>query len=65
MLFFIGEQDQDDEQPAEAAAHPGGFPVPPMPVGGAVRGAARTLTFESRSPITEPTAATRSAAEEI
>ncbi|MEP9362379.1 NADH-quinone oxidoreductase subunit NuoH [Nocardioides sp. CN2-186] len=65
VLFFVGEQDQDDEQPAEAATHPGGFPVPPMPVGGAVRGAARTLTFDSRSPITEPSAATRSAAEEI
>ncbi|HEU4810864.1 MAG TPA: NADH-quinone oxidoreductase subunit NuoH [Nocardioides sp.] len=51
VLFFVGET-QDEESPAEApAGHPGGFPVPPMPAGGAVRGAARPLTFESRSTV--------------
>ncbi len=31
---------QDDEAAGRGRAHPGGFPVPPMPAGGAVRGAA-------------------------
>ncbi len=64
VLFFIGETEQEDDV-VEPEAIPGGFPVPPMPTGGAVRGAAQPLTFEDRSPITEPVAATRSAGEEI
>ncbi|GAA1797512.1 NADH-quinone oxidoreductase subunit NuoH [Nocardioides hankookensis] len=64
VLFFIGDSAEETEE-VEAVAHPGGFPVPPMPAGGAVRGAAQPLTFENRSPITEPVAATRSAGEEI
>jgi len=63
VLFFVGAS--EDEEPAAEAEAPRGFPVPPMPAGGAVRGAAQPLTFESRSPITEPAAATRSAGEEI
>ncbi|MBA2955646.1 NADH-quinone oxidoreductase subunit NuoH [Nocardioides sp. MAH-18] len=64
VLFFVGASEQEAE-PEAAAEVPRGFPVPPMPAGGAVRGAARPLTFESRSPVTEPAAATRSAGEEI
>jgi NADH-quinone oxidoreductase subunit H len=48
-LMFIGEK-KEEESPAEASEEPhdafaGGFPVPPMPAGGAVRGAAAPLTF--------------------
>ena len=49
-LFFVG--DTDEEEPAEtpaAAPRPGSFPVPPMPAGGAVRGGAKSLTFETSS----------------
>jgi len=51
VLFFVGESDAEDESatPAEAEARPGAFPVPPMPVGGAVRGAAQPLTFQTSS----------------
>ena len=49
-LMFIGEgKDEEvatsgaDDQPHDAYA--GGFPVPPMPAGGAVRGAAAPMTF--------------------
>ncbi|MCY7402271.1 MAG: NADH-quinone oxidoreductase subunit NuoH [Nocardioides sp.] len=48
VLFLFGEQ--DDDEPAEVVRvepRPGSFPVPAMPVGGAVRGAARPLTFET------------------
>ncbi|MFC4783087.1 NADH-quinone oxidoreductase subunit NuoH [Nocardioides sp. MAHUQ-72] len=49
-LFFMGESEEEPE-PAEqpADAHAGGFPVPPMPAGGAVRGAAAPLTFDAHS----------------
>lgn len=63
VLFFVGAS--EDEEPEASTEAPRGFPVPPMPAGGAVRGAAKPLTFESRSPVTEPAAATRSAGEEI
>ncbi|MGB0100118.1 MAG: NADH-quinone oxidoreductase subunit H, partial [Nocardioides sp.] len=65
VLFFIGDKGADQEETEAVAPVPGGFPVPPMPAGGAVRGAAQPLTFESRTPRTEPAAATRSAGEEI
>ncbi|MSZ76920.1 MAG: NADH-quinone oxidoreductase subunit NuoH [Actinobacteria bacterium] len=49
VLFFIGDQDDEEVAPEAAAApRPGAFPVPPMPAGGAVRGAAAPLTFDSR-----------------
>ena len=60
-LLFVGEgKGSDDEAPAEADAKAephdafaGGFPVPPMPAGGAVRGAAAPLTFaEGRTTVT-------------
>lgn len=62
VLFFVGE-DEEEERAQVADPRPGGFPVPPMPAGGAVRGAAQPLTFETRSPVT-PSAPTRSAGEE-
>ncbi len=54
ILFFVGEKEdsdaaaaaeeaEPDEAPADAYA--GGFPVPPMPAGGAVRGPARVTSF--------------------
>ncbi|WP_344153453.1 NADH-quinone oxidoreductase subunit NuoH [Nocardioides koreensis] len=52
-LFFIGEQEEEPE-PASAEpvdAHAGGFPVPPMPAGGPVRGAAQPLSFPARSTV--------------
>ncbi len=54
VLFFVGETSEEagdaaaDGAPADAYA--GGFPVPPLPEGGPVRGAARPLVFETRSP---------------
>ncbi len=53
VLAFVGdsqEREFAEGEEAEAAvpdAFAGGFPVPPMPDGGAVRGAAAPLTFES------------------
>lgn len=51
-LFFIGEQEEEPEPaPEPFDAHAGGFPVPPMPSGGAVRGAARPLSFPTGSTV--------------
>jgi len=52
-LFFVGEQEEEPEPgPAEPVdAHAGGFPVPPMPAGGAVRGAAQPLSFPTPSTV--------------
>jgi NADH-quinone oxidoreductase subunit H len=43
-MLFIPQAPADDEAEAEAPS-PGNFPTPPMPVDGAVRGAAVPLTF--------------------
>lgn len=53
VLFFIGESADEGEvasvdADAEVDAFAGGFPTPPMPTGGAVRGAALPLTFAER-----------------
>ena len=41
VLFFVGGDVKDKDEPAiEPDARQGGFPTPPMPAGGAVRGAA-------------------------
>ena len=46
LLFFVGDPDKSDaEQVSTEAPHPDAFPTPPMPVGGAIRGAAAPLTF--------------------
>ena len=52
-LLFVGDSKDEepavevDEEPHDAFA--GGFPVPPMPAGGAVRGAAAPMTFAQSS----------------
>jgi len=47
-LFFVPESEKPEEHVAEESdAYSGGFPVPPMPAGGAVRGAAAALTFDT------------------
>ena len=43
LLGFLGAE--KEEEPEEPVAPIGGFPVPPMPAGGAVRGAAAPLEF--------------------
>jgi NADH-quinone oxidoreductase subunit H len=54
VLFFVGAKEESDAQDsATATAHPNGFPVPPMPAGGPVRGAARPLTFSTSSTVME------------
>lgn len=62
VLFFVGDRDTEDEQaPADREpvdAFAGGFPVPPMPVGGAVRGAAAPLTFTDRRTTVSGTSST-------
>ncbi len=46
VTFFVPEKsDDDDTEPV--APRTGGFPVPPMPAGGAVRGAAAPLVFRT------------------
>ncbi|GAB3195606.1 NADH-quinone oxidoreductase subunit NuoH [Nocardioides hungaricus] len=52
VLFFVGDKAAEEEAAPEAAPATGGFPVPPMPAGGAVRGAAQPLTFTSSSTVT-------------
>ena len=49
-LMFVPEREGDEADEVETSDEPhdpfaGGFPVPPMPAGGAVRGAAEPLTF--------------------
>jgi NADH-quinone oxidoreductase subunit H len=77
-LFFVGGTEESDEAGAATArtagattgagadgsAATGGFPVPPMPTGGAVRGAARPLTFEQPSIRQSPTTSNAAPARE-
>ncbi|WP_139982837.1 NADH-quinone oxidoreductase subunit NuoH [Nocardioides litoris] len=51
-LFFIGGKESAEETDGEVRAGSGGFPTPPMPVGGAVRGSAAPLTFDDPSRVT-------------
>ena len=60
-LFFFGEDSSADDA-AEVGdgaepAGPRGFPTPPMPVGGAVRGAAQPLTFQTSTTVPAGSAA--------
>ncbi len=59
VLLFVGDGDSDDEDETGDESHPephdayaGGFPVPPMPAGGAVRGGAAPLTFAAGTTVT-------------
>jgi NADH-quinone oxidoreductase subunit H len=50
LSFWPAKGDDDEElesRETATAGRPGGFPTPPMPAGGAARGAAEPLTFES------------------
>jgi NADH-quinone oxidoreductase subunit H len=53
LMLFFGENERQAGGPDERGADEqvdafaGGFPVPPMPDGGAVRGAAAPLTFDT------------------
>jgi len=51
ILFMIPDRRRDEDQAdqVEPAAPAGGFPVPPMPTGGPVRGAAAPLTFREEN----------------
>jgi NADH-quinone oxidoreductase subunit H len=50
---FLLPEKKDDSSTAEPASdREGGFPVPPMPAGGAVRGAAAPLVFPTSGPVT-------------
>ena len=68
VLFFVGEPKEGDEDAAGRPRRPtpdayaGGFPVPPLPTGGAVRGAAAPLEFRTRAD--EPVPATATTGEE-
>jgi NADH-quinone oxidoreductase subunit H len=68
-VFFFGEQQGEDTQRdaalAPADAYAGGYPVPAMPTGGAVRGAAESLTFDHGRTVTAtPTTTTTDTAAE-
>ncbi|MDO9457782.1 NADH-quinone oxidoreductase subunit NuoH [Nocardioides sp.] len=54
LFFFGGEKDQPatTDEADLATVRPGGFPTPPMPGGGAVRGAAAPLVFDSPTRVT-------------
>jgi NADH-quinone oxidoreductase subunit H len=55
-VFFLGddkddEADEADDSQDAAGSVAGGFPTPPMPAGGAVRGGAQPLTFETSTTV--------------
>ncbi|MBM7518225.1 NADH-quinone oxidoreductase subunit NuoH [Nocardioides nitrophenolicus] len=52
LSFFLPEKDAEPETEG-VAPRAGGFPVPPMPAGGAVRGAAAPLVFRSDATVNE------------
>ena len=53
-VFFFGEQqpEEQEEHEAQPQGYAGGFPVPAMPIGGAVQGAASGLTFSTGRTVT-------------
>ena len=50
--MLVGGTSDDDAEVVAAEARPGGFPTPPMPTGGAVRGSAAPLVFDSPTRVT-------------
>ncbi len=46
VLFFVGADKSEPETVVKADGAEGGFPTPPMPAGGAVRGSAVPLVFD-------------------
>ena len=66
VLFFVGDREaastrrsRTEREPVDAFA--GGYPVPPMPAGGAVRGAAAPLAFAGRRTTVPGTSSTSDA----
>jgi NADH-quinone oxidoreductase subunit H len=47
LVTFLVPEKKDEPVSSAAVPRAGGYPVPPMPTGGAVRGAAAPLTFRS------------------
>jgi NADH-quinone oxidoreductase subunit H len=68
LLMFFGEGDDEDGADEDDAttrdAFAGGYPVPPMPAGGAVRGPAQPLRFDTGTTVrtAEPAEATTATA---
>jgi NADH-quinone oxidoreductase subunit H len=62
-VFFFGDTQAGDEPEREEVpqGYSGGFPVPAMPAGGAVRGAAETLTFAPGRTVTASATTTTAA----
>ncbi len=58
LLFLIPERKSSDDVTLVEAPRSGGYPIPPMPAGGAVQGAARPLVFASSEPVTSTTQTT-------
>ena len=56
VMFFVGDDGSEDEKAGPAEPTAGGFPVPAMPAGGPVRGAAAPLTFDApmQAPLQAP-----------
>jgi len=64
VLFFVGDSAPEEDEPDLSLTIGSGFPVPPMPEGGGVRGAAAPLTFKSGPSVMEPASAS-AAGEEV
>jgi len=61
LLFLIPEGKKGAAEATEVTTpRTGGFPVPPMPIGGPVRGGARPLVFASSEPTVSATSGTTS-----
>jgi NADH-quinone oxidoreductase subunit H len=59
LVFYFGEAEESEAEReterAPADPYVGGYPVPPMPAGGAVRGPAEALRFDKGAPVTTTT----------
>jgi NADH-quinone oxidoreductase subunit H len=56
-LMFVGDRGEEAEPTTETGPHDafaGGYPVPPLPAGGPVRGPAKPLTFDRGSTVRTP-----------
>ena len=56
-LMFVGDRGEEAEPTTETGPHDafaGGYPVPPLPTGGPVRGPAKPLTFDRGSTVRTP-----------
>jgi NADH-quinone oxidoreductase subunit H len=65
-VFFVGDSTagaDDDARDPTPQGFDGGFPVPPMPAGGPVRGAAAGLTFDTGRTVTSVDTTTAAQAE--